>query len=125
MERFQRFPTSASACASGARRQPLHPRSRRRHRRSGWSILELVITLFVIVDVLALLLPWLDSLREPVRANGCEYHLELLGKAAMQHAALHEFYPSGGWGNRYVGDPDRGFGAGSRAVGCIAFAVHR
>ena len=48
---------------------------------------------------------------QPVRATGCEYHLELLGKAAIQHATLHGFYPSGGWGNRFVGDPDRGFGA--------------
>ena len=38
-----------------------------KRRRAGWSLLELAVALFVVVDLMALLLPWIDSLREPLR----------------------------------------------------------
>lgn len=78
--------------------------------RGGWSVLELVVTVFVLLDLLALLLPWLESLGESGRAEACARNLELLGHGAIEHAAAHRFYPSGGWGYFWLGDPDRGFG---------------
>lgn len=72
--------------------------------------MELAVTLFVLVDLLALLWPLLYSLGEAARARKCVYNLELLGRAAIAHADAHRFYPSGGWGYYWIGDPDRGFG---------------
>ena len=56
-------------------------------------------------------MPWIESLKEPARANDCSYHLQLLGHGAMEHASRQGSYPSGGWGFGWLGDPDRGFGA--------------
>lgn len=81
-----------------------------KRRRAGWSLLELVFALFVVVDLLALLMPWIDTLRESGRSNACVYNLEQLGQGAIHHASMQQYYPSGGWGIRWLGDPDRGFG---------------
>jgi prepilin-type processing-associated H-X9-DG protein len=85
--------------------------SRRRHRtaRDGWSVLELAVVVFVIGDLLLLLLPRLESTREAARRNSCAQNIKQLGDGAIEHAAAHLSYPSGGWGFAWLGDPDRGF----------------
>lgn len=85
-------------------------RRRRCAARGGWSIVEFLVVIFVVGDLLLLLAPWLDSVKEAERASVCARHLQRLGEAAIRHAALHQSYPSGGWGFGWLGDPDRGFG---------------
>ena len=88
-----------------------HCRSPYRSRRHGWSLLSLVVTMLIALDLLCLLMPWIVSLGESARSNVCGHNLELLGRASIEHAAAHRFYPSGGRGYSWIGDPDRDFGA--------------
>jgi hypothetical protein len=41
----------------------------------------------------------------------CKNNLAQIGRGAASHLTLHGYFPTGGWGYRWVGDPDRGFGA--------------
>ena len=40
----------------------------------------------------------------------CKNNLKQLGLGCLQHEQSLGYLPSGGWGYRWVGDPDRGFG---------------
>ena len=40
----------------------------------------------------------------------CNNNLGNLGKAAQNHLTKYGFYPSGGWGSQWIGDPDQGAG---------------
>jgi prepilin-type processing-associated H-X9-DG protein len=51
-----------------------------------------------------------QAAREAARMASCQNHLKQMGLAAMNHVEAHGFYPSGGWGWGWVGDPDKGFG---------------
>jgi prepilin-type processing-associated H-X9-DG protein len=79
--------------------------------RSGFALLELVVTIVVVVDLLILLLPMLASSGESARATKCAFNLQQLGSGALHYVSAHQFFPTGGWGSGWLGDPDRGFGA--------------
>lgn len=83
----------------------------RRRARCGWSAFELAVVVFVLGDLLLLLAPWLESSSESARATSCAENLRRLGGGAIEHASVHRFFPSSGWGFAWLGDPDRGFGA--------------
>ena len=65
---------------------------------------------------LAFLLPFLSPacIRRLTAAGGFARanNLGNLGKAAQNHLSKFGYYPSGGWGNQWIGDPDRGAGKG-------------
>ena len=51
--------------------------------------------------------------RQPARQHSdsqCKNNLKQLALGAMNHHDAHRFFPTGGWGWFWVGDPDRGFG---------------
>ncbi len=85
-------------------------RSARRNRRGGWSVFELTVVVFVIGDLLLLFAPWVEFSSDSARATRCAQNLKQLGEAAIKHASSNRFFPSGGWGLAWLGDPDRGFG---------------
>jgi prepilin-type processing-associated H-X9-DG protein len=68
-----------------------------------------LLTLFCLAPV-ALLLPAIQMSRESARRLQCKNHLKQMSLASTWHAEHHGFFPSGGWGSRWLGDPDRGFG---------------
>ena len=81
-------------------------------RRSlpGMTLVELLVVIAIIATLVALLLPAVQSVRESARRLQCGNNLKQLGSGALQHEATHGYYPSGGWGCYWGGDPDCGFG---------------
>jgi prepilin-type N-terminal cleavage/methylation domain-containing protein/prepilin-type processing-associated H-X9-DG protein len=80
----------------------------RRHR-SAFTLLELLVVIAVIGILIALLLPAVQSAREAARMIECKNHLKQIGLAWMHHHTVHNFFPTGGWGSNWAGDPDQGF----------------
>ena len=76
----------------------------------GFTLVELLVVIAIIGILIALLLPAVQSAREAARCAQCLNNLKQLGLAAQSHHQTHGFFPSGGWGWRWVGDPDMGFG---------------
>lgn len=75
--------------------------------RAGFSIIELLVVVSVIGLLIGLILPAVQSAREAARRLECQNNLKQLGLGAALFEQSHGFYPSGGWGSRWVGDPDR------------------
>ena len=64
-----------------------------RHR--GFSLVEILVALFIIAILVALLLPAIQAARESARQNQCKSHLRQVGLAMHQHHDQHKLFPSG------------------------------
>ncbi|MEX2175807.1 MAG: DUF1559 domain-containing protein [Pirellulaceae bacterium] len=85
--------------------------TRRRAKKAGFSLVELVVVIGIIAILIALLLPAVQAARESSRNAACQNHLRQIGLALAAHETAHRQFPTGGWGFQWVGDPDRGSGA--------------
>lgn len=81
-----------------------------RTSRRGFTLVELLVVIAIIGILIALLLPAVQSAREAARRTQCKNQLKQMGLGALNHESTHRGFPTGGWGWRWVGDPDRGFG---------------
>ena len=79
-------------------------------KRSGFTLVDLLATIFILLVGFMLILPPLQPAREAARQMQCGNNLKQQGLAALNHEASSRTYPSGGWNVNYVGDPDCGFG---------------
>ena len=93
-------------------RSSVHRRVARRDRQqsSGFTLIELLVVIAIIGILIALLLPAVQAAREAARAAKCSSQVKQLATACLTHADTHGHLPAGGWGWRWAGDPDRGFG---------------
>ncbi|MEN6406575.1 MAG: DUF1559 domain-containing protein [Thermoguttaceae bacterium] len=76
--------------------------------RAGFSLVELLVVIGIICMLIGLLMPAVQSARESARRTQCINNLHQIGLAVLQHEAAHQYFPTGGWGSLWMGDPDRG-----------------
>lgn len=68
---------------------------RRRHDRSGFSLLEAVIVFAIVLVLIAITAPAMQRMREISRRSNCEQNLISIGLAIEAYATLHDQYPIG------------------------------
>jgi len=80
------------------------------NRKSGFTLVELLVVIAIIGVLVALLLPAIQAAREAARRNSCKNNLKQIALGCLNHESVTGHYPTGGWGDDWVGDADRGFG---------------
>ena len=81
-------------------------------RRIAFTLVELLVVIAIIGILIALLLPAVQAAREAARNAQCKNNLKQIGLAWQNHHSVQKFFPTGGWGYGWTGDPNRGVGKG-------------
>ncbi|QDV71895.1 glycosyltransferase [Botrimarina mediterranea] len=76
----------------------------------GFTLIEICVVIAIIGTLLAIALPAVQMAREASRRSSCVNNLRQQALAAKLHIDAYQHFPTGGWGEEWVGDPDLGFG---------------
>jgi prepilin-type N-terminal cleavage/methylation domain-containing protein/prepilin-type processing-associated H-X9-DG protein len=79
-------------------------------RDAGFSLVELLLVVAIIGVLVALLLPAIQSSRETARISHCANNLKQMALGFLNHESAHGYFPTGGWGFKWIGEPDEGYG---------------
>ncbi|HZZ70960.1 MAG TPA: DUF1559 domain-containing protein [Pirellulales bacterium] len=75
----------------------------------GFTLVELLVVITIIGILMSLLFPAINSIKESARQAVCKQNLTQIAKGCGNHRAAQGFFPTGGWGLQWAGDPDRGY----------------
>jgi prepilin-type N-terminal cleavage/methylation domain-containing protein len=75
----------------------------KRIRTSGFTLVELLVVITIIGTLAGLLLPAVQAARESARITACRNNVGQLAKAMLHHESSMGFFPSGGWGPKWLG----------------------
>jgi prepilin-type N-terminal cleavage/methylation domain-containing protein/prepilin-type processing-associated H-X9-DG protein len=78
-------------------------------KRSGFTLVELLVVITIIGILVGLLLPAVQAVRETGRRTVCENKVKEMATACMSHESKYGFLPTGGWGFLWAGEPNLGF----------------
>lgn len=76
----------------------------------GFTLVELLVVIAIIAMLVTLLLPAVQAAREAARTTQCKNHIKQLALACLNAESAHGHLPSNGWGYKWIGDPNLGFG---------------
>ena len=79
-------------------------------KRNGFTLVELLVVIAIIAVLVGLLLPAVYGARESARRITCTNNINQLAKGCLNHETAHGFFPTAGWNNVWVGDPNAGVG---------------
>lgn len=95
--------------------------ARKFDNRVAFTLVELLAVVAIIGILLGLLLPAVQAAREAARSTECKNNLRQLSVALHHHHDVQKCFPSGGWGYRWMPDPD--IGAGRNQPGSWIYGV--
>jgi prepilin-type N-terminal cleavage/methylation domain-containing protein/prepilin-type processing-associated H-X9-DG protein len=78
------------------------------HRKSAFTLVELLVVITIIGILIALLLPAVQAAREAARRAQCTDNEKQLALGCLGHESATGRFPTGGWGFGWTGDADRG-----------------
>jgi len=84
------------------------PRDAGCSRPGGVTLVELLVVIAIIAVLAGLLLPAVQSARESSRRATCANRVAQLSKALLLNESAFGSFPSGGWGNEWLGVAERG-----------------
>lgn len=74
----------------------------------GFTLVELLVVIAIIGLLVGLMLPAIQASRESARMTSCKNNLVQLAKGLLGHDAAMVGFPSGGWGDLWLGNVERG-----------------
>ena len=76
-------------------------------RRSGFTLVELLVGMAILTTLGAIMLPAVQSARESARLTSCRNNISQLSKGLVAFEAYYGYFPSGGWSPQWLGVADR------------------
>lgn len=76
--------------------------------RAGFTLIEMLVVISIIGTLLAITIPAVQAARESARLAACRNKVAQIAKGLANLESAMQAYPSGGWGDEWLGSPERG-----------------